>query len=139
MDPAARVLQKTLAQELTLFVHGKQEFETALETTAKLFADQNAPAESLSIDDLESMEGIVKAGYSKEKLSTGIDIVSFLAETAIFPSKGEARKMVQSGGVSINRKKIDNTQLAVDPSLLLHDKYILVQKGKKNYYLVEIS
>jgi tyrosyl-tRNA synthetase len=63
--------------------------------------------------------------------------VSFLAETEIFPSKGEARKMVQGGGVSINRKKVDNIQFAIENSVLLHNKYILVQKGRKNYYLVK--
>ena len=62
---------------------------------------------------------------------TGIDVVSFLAEAAILPSKGEARKLVLGGGMSINRKKVDNVQLAIDNTLLLHEKYILVQKGKK--------
>jgi tyrosyl-tRNA synthetase len=137
MDPSSRVLQKTLAQEITTFVHGKEEYEKAIETTAKLFTNQNAPAESLTIEDLEGMEGVVKSDFDKAKLQPGIDIVSFLAETNIFPSKGEARKTIQGGGVSINRKKIDTVQLTVDNSLLLHKKYILVQKGKKNYYLVK--
>jgi len=136
MNPAGRVLQKTLAQEITIFVHGKEEYEKAVETTQKLFANQNAPAESLSIEDLEGMEGVVKSNFPKEKITTGIDIVSFLAETAIFDSKGNARKNVQGGGVSINRKKVETADLKIDLSLLLHDKYILVQKGKKNYYLV---
>ena len=85
------------------------------------------------------MEGVVKSVFTKEKIAAGIDVVSFLAETTIFPSKGEARKTVQGGGVSINRKKVDNVQMQVDASLLLHDKYILVQKGKKNYFLVEVQ
>ena len=71
-------------------------------------------------------------------MAAGIDVVSFLAETNIFSSKGEARKMLQGGGVSINKKKIDNLQLIIDNSLLLHNKYLLIQKGKKNYYLVAI-
>lgn len=137
MDPSARVLQKTLAQEITCFVHGKEEFEKAVETTQKLFANQNAPAESLSIDDLEGMEGVVKSDYSKEKISAGIDVVSFLAETEILYSKGEARKLVQAGGISINRKKVNAVDFKIESSLLLHDTYILVQKGKKNYYLVK--
>lgn len=137
MDPSARVLQKTLAQEITCFVHGKEEFEKAVETTQKLFANQNAPAESLSIDDLEGMEGVVKSDYSKEKISAGIDVVSFLAETEILSSKGEARKLVQAGGISINRKKVNAVDFKIESSLLLHDTYILVQKGKKNYYLVK--
>jgi tyrosyl-tRNA synthetase len=135
-NPSARVLQKTLAQEVTIFVHGEEEFAKAVETTQKLFSNQNAAAESLSVEDLEGMEGVVKIDFTKEKITAGIDVVTFLAETTIFPSKGEARKTVQGGGVSINRKKIDNIQLTIDNSLLLHDKYILVQKGKKNYYLI---
>ncbi len=87
----------------------------------------------MSTEDLEGMEGVVKSNFEKEKITAGIDIVSFLAETNIFASKGEARKTIQGGGVSINRKKIDNIQLVVDTSLLLHDKYLLVQKGKKKY------
>ncbi len=137
-DPSARVLQKTLAQEVTVFVHGKDEYEKAVQTTRKLFDNQQAPAESLSVEDLEEMEGIVKSSYAREKIAAGIDVVSFLAETAILPSKGEARKMVQGGGISINRKKIDNPGFKVDSSLLLHGKHILVQKGKKNYYLVTV-
>jgi tyrosyl-tRNA synthetase len=137
MDPSARVLQKTLAQEITCFVHGKEEFEKAVETTQKLFVNQNAPAESLSIEDLEGMEGVVKSDYSKEKISAGTDIVSFLAESGILTSKGEARKLVQAGGVSINRKKVNAVDFKIESSLLLHSTYILVQKGKKNYYLVK--
>jgi tyrosyl-tRNA synthetase len=138
-DASKRILQKKLAEEITKFVHGEEEYNKAVETTAKLFANQNAPAESLSIEDLEGMEGIVKTTFSAEKLQQGIDIVSFLAETSIFPSKGEARKMVQGGGLSINRKKQENPQTIVDSSFLLHAKYVLVQKGKKNYYLVSVS
>lgn len=137
-DASKRVLQKTLAKEVTIFVHGEDEYNKAIETTEKLFADQTAPAESLTEQDLEGMDGIVKIDVAKDKIDTGIDVVSFLAETAIFPSKGEARKMVQGGGVSINRKKVDGIELKIDSSLLLHGKYILVQKGKKNYFLVSI-
>ena len=136
-NPSARVLQKTLAQEITTFVHGKEEFEKAVETTNKLFTNQNASAESLSVEDLEAMEGVIKSDFSKEKITAGIDIVSFLAETGIFPSKGEARKTVQGGGVSINRKKVESIELKVEDSMLLHDQYLLVQKGKKNYYLIK--
>jgi tyrosyl-tRNA synthetase len=136
-DPSKRTLQRKLAEEVTIFVHGKDELQKAIETTEKLFTNQTAPAESLSVDDLEGMEGVVKSEFDKNKFSPGIDVVSFLAEANIFSSKGEARKTIQGGGVSINRKKIDNVQLAIDKSLLLHEKYILVQKGKKNYYLVK--
>jgi tyrosyl-tRNA synthetase len=138
-DASKRLLQKTLAKEVTIFVHGLDEYNKAIETTEKLFASQSASAESLTAEDLEGMEGIVKIDFAKDKIDAAIDVVSFLAETNIFPSKGEARKMVQGGGVSINRNKIDNMQLAIDNSFLLHNKYILVQKGKKNYFLVSIA
>ena len=129
-DASKRVLQKTLAKEVTIFVHGEAEYNKAIETTEKLFANQSAPAESLSAEDLEGMDGIVKTDFSKEKIEAGIDVVSFLAETNIFPSKGEARKMVQGGGV---------IALKVDSSLLLHNKYILIQKGRRNYFLVFLT
>ena len=137
-DASKRLLQKTLAKEVTIFVHGKDEYNKAIETTEKLFANQNVSAENLSAEDLEQMEGIVKTDFSKEKIETGIDVVSFLAETNIFSSKGEARKMVQGGGVSINRKKVESIEVKVDSSLLLHNKYILVQKGRRNYFLVSL-
>jgi tyrosyl-tRNA synthetase len=138
MHPSQRVLQRRLAEEVTAFVHGKHELVKAVETTQKLFANQNTSAESLSINDLEEMEGIVKSDFDKRKLHLGIDVVSFLAETNIFPSKGDARKTIQGGGVSINRKKVDDVQMIIDNSLRLHEKYILIQKGKKNYYLVKL-
>ncbi len=138
-DASKRLLQKTLAKEVTVFVHGQLEYEKAIETTEKLFSNTTAAAEDLSEVDLNNMEGIVKINYSISKLNENIDVVSFLAETTIFSSKGEARKNVQGGGVSINRKKIEDIQLLIDSSMLLHGKYLLVQKGKKNYYLVSVS
>ena len=135
-NPSARILQKALAKEVTIFVHGIDEYNKAIETTEKLFANANAPAESLSVDDLENMNGVQKINFSRTIVDAGIDIVAFLADTTIFPSKGEAKKMVAGGGISINRNKIDSLQFNVDSSLLLHNKYILAQKGKKNYYLI---
>ena len=138
-NAAKRLLQKKLAEEVTKFVHGEEELKKAIDTTERLFSNQHATAEDLTIDELEGMDGIIKIDFEKDKISAGIDVVTFLAETKIFPSKGEARKTVQGGGVSINRKKIDNFQLPIENSLLLHDRYILVQKGKKNYYLVNCN
>lgn len=137
-EPGARKLQKKLAEEVTLFIHGPEAYQEALETTEKLFLNQHAPAESLSKSDLENMQGVIRTIYQKQKIDSGIDIISFLTETSILPSKGEARKMIQNGGISINRKKADDVQATVNDSALLHEKYILVQKGKKNYYLVEV-
>ncbi len=136
-DAGQRVLQKRLAEEVTKFVHGKDEFEKAVETTQKLFANQTTTAESLTIEDLENMEGVVKSEFPKEKIGSGIQIVSLLTDANIFPSKSEARKMIQGGGVSINKTKVDSLQLIINDSWLLHEKYLLVQKGKKHYYLVK--
>ena len=138
-DASQRILQKKLAEELTTFVHGKSELEKAIETTNKLFASQNASADSLSVQDLEGMEGVIKFDYPLQKINDTIDVVSFLAEVTIFPSKGEARKMIQGGGVSINRNKISDISSKIDRSFLLHEKYILVQKGRRNYYLVKAT
>jgi len=138
-QPEARILQKTLAKEITLFVHGEEGFQKALADTEKMFSNQSAPAESLSVEDLEAIDGVAHFEYSATKIGQGIDVVSFLAETGIFPSKGEARKSIQGGGVSINRRKVDDIQLSIENGLLLHDKYILVQKGKRNFYLVKVS
>jgi tyrosyl-tRNA synthetase len=138
-NPSQRFLQQRLAEEITAFVHGKNELEKAVETTKRLFTNQTAPVESLSEQDLEQLEGIIKTDFEKIKLNAGVDVVSFLSETNIFPSKGEVRKTIQGGGVSINRKKVDSIAMKVDTSLLLHEKYILVQKGKKNYYLVKMG
>jgi tyrosyl-tRNA synthetase len=137
-DASKRILQKKLAGELTAFVHGREELEKAIETTEKLFTQQSAAAETLSVEDLESLEGIVNLDYPLVKIEAGMDVVGFLAETGIFPSKGEARKMISGGGVSINRKKVENIAVIIDKSFLLQDKYIMVQKGKKNHYLVRI-
>src|SRR5450432_906744 len=133
---AGRQLQKTLAREITIFIHGKEEYEMALVTTEKLFKTDGAAGE-LSESDLHGMEGIVQSTYPLSLLNDGVDLVRFLTETGIQPSKGEARKLVQNGGVSINRIKMENIQFMVTDHLLLHQKYILVQKGKKHFYLVE--
>jgi tyrosyl-tRNA synthetase len=137
LDASKRIVQKKLAEEVTKFVHGEEEFLKAVNTTQKLFDQQHASAESLSIEDLESMEGIVKVKFEKSILESGVEIINFLADTMILPSKGEARKMVQNSGISINRKKVETQELKINTSHLLHEKFILVQKGKKNYYLVE--
>ena len=136
-DAGKRTLQKRLAEEVTKFVHGEAALAEAITTTEKLFTNQTAPAESLTVEDLEGMEGVVKINFAKEKITEGIDVVSFLAETNIFSSKGEARKTVQGGGVSINRNKINDISLKVMAADLLHQQYVLIQKGKKNYYLVK--
>ncbi len=137
-NPSERILQKALAREVTIFVHGEEELQKAEDQTQKLFAQQNAPAESLSVADLESLEGVKKFDFPMQKLEESPDIVSFLAETGTFSSKGEARKMIQNGGLSLNRRKVTDVNLQLTASDLLHGRYILVQKGRKNYFLVQV-
>lgn len=136
-DPSKRILQKQLAASITEYVHGPEALQAALITTEKLFAQQSAPAETLSKEDLLSIEGVVTCPIERTVLEKGIDVVSFLAITGILPSKGEARKMVQAGGISINRKKIEKIDYQIDDQLLLHNEFILVQRGKKTYYLIQ--
>ncbi|MBM3456134.1 MAG: tyrosine--tRNA ligase, partial [Bacteroidetes bacterium] len=138
-NPAARLLQRTLAAEITNFVHGQDELSKAIETTEKLFSNQQAPIESLSEADLEQIQGVVKVEIERNILRDGVDIITLLANTGIFPSKGEARKTTQGGGVSINRKKVETVDIKVNESFLIHNRYILVQKGKKNYFLITVK
>jgi len=135
-DPGQRILQKKLADEVTTFVHGPDSTSTITATTLRVF-DNNIPAKDLTADDLLNMAGSNIFKYASNKIKNGIDIVSFLAESRIFSSKGEARKTIQGGGVSINRNKVDDAAMTINETHLLHKKYILVQKGKKNYFLVE--
>jgi tyrosyl-tRNA synthetase len=136
-NPAERLLQKTLAREVTIFIHGESAFEAAKMTTEKLFGQPLAAAE-MSEADLHALEGLVQLSFPLEHLKQGVDLVRFLSESGVTTSRGEARKLVQNGGISINRNKID-LQFIVGTGELLHDKYILVQKGKKNFYLIECN
>jgi tyrosyl-tRNA synthetase len=135
-----RILQKRLAEEVTYFVHSRLDYEFAVKSSEILFNNDTAEIlQQLNEEQLlQVMEGIPTADYSLANLHSGVDIVSFLADTTILPSKGEARKMVQGGGISINKIKVDSIELALNESLLLNGKYLLVQKGKKNYTLVKI-
>ena len=91
----------------------------------------------MGIDDLNNLEGIIKKEIDKNKITASVDVISLVADTEIFSSRGEARKMLQNGGLSINRKKITDVQEQIDNKWLLHNQYLLIQKGKKNYYLVK--
>jgi tyrosyl-tRNA synthetase len=135
-----RILQKRLAEEVTCFVHSQLDYEFAVKSSEILFNNDTAEIlQQLNEEQLlQVMEGIPTADYSLANLHSGVDIVSFLADTNIFPSRGEARKMVQGGGISMNKIKVDSIELALSEALLLNDKYLLVQKGKKNYTLVKI-
>jgi len=136
-DPSQRIVQKKLAGCLTEYVHGAEALETARLTTDKLFAQQTTPIETLSRADLLAIEGVVTCTADRSQLEQGIDVVSFLALVGVLPSKGEARKLVQAGGISINRRKIEEIDFRIDASLLLQGEFILIQRGKKTYYLVQ--
>lgn len=138
-NPSARILQKKLAEEVTRFVHNEEALQSAIDTTQKLFAAQHAPIEALSSADLENMEGIVIKTVPRSVFELETDLITLLADQQIFSSKGEARKMLQGGGLSINRKKIEEVQTKVSVDMLLHNQYVLVQKGKKNYFLLKTS
>ncbi|SHN01539.1 tyrosine--tRNA ligase [Chitinophaga sp. CF418] len=135
------LLQKRLAKELTTFVHGEKGFEFALQASEILFSkDTTEVLTSLTEQELlDVMDGVPQFEFAASELEAGKDIVSFLAATGIFPSKSEARKMVQNNGVSINKIKVSGIDKIVDRSLLLNDKYILVQKGSNKYNLVIVK
>ncbi|ASZ11142.1 tyrosine--tRNA ligase [Chitinophaga pendula] len=140
-DPGQRVLQKRLAKEITTYIHGEKEYEFALQASELLFRNDTADVlQSLTEEQLlDVLDGVPQVNVSPADLEAGKDIVTFLAETGIFPSKGEARKSVQAGAISINKQKVDNIAQIIDASLLLKEKYILIQKGKKNYHLVKVA
>ncbi len=139
--PHLRALQKKLAEQLTIFVHSKEDLDFAIKASEILFSNDTAEIlKSLNEEQLlQVMDGVPTVEFSKQLISQGYDLISFLAETQIFSSKGEARKMWQGGGVGINKIKLNNEKTTVDSSDLLQEKYVLVQKGKKNYFLVIVK
>lgn len=139
--PHLRILQKTLAKYLTIEVHSEEDYEAALNASEILFG--KGTAESLaSLPEkmfLDIFEGVPQVNLSAGQIADGIPVVEFLTDlTHIFPSKGEARRMLTDNGVSVNKSKID-ASFIVDEGVLINHKYILVQKGKKNYYIINIQ
>ncbi|MDE7466592.1 MAG: tyrosine--tRNA ligase [Muribaculaceae bacterium] len=139
-DPGQRPMQKRLAKEVTEMVHSVKDYEAAVEASKILFSNQAADA-LRSIDEktlLDVFEGVPMFEVSKEEIEAGIPVLELLAvKTPIFPSKGEARKMVQGNGVSINKEKFADPNGVINSDALLGGKYIHVQKGKKNHYLIK--
>lgn len=141
--PHLRILQKALAKDITTRVHSEEDYHAAVEASEILFGKGTLESlEKLSEEDFLSVfEGVPTIEISKEGLSTQANITDLLSvgtNATIFPSKGEARKMIQQGGVSINKTKIDDPNATVNFKLL-SDKYILVQKGKKNYFILDVN
>ena len=139
--PHQRLLQRTLAEELTIRVHSEKDLDTAVKASAILFG-KSTTEDLESLDEktlLQVFEGVPQTEVSKVEVSDQ-DVTTFLSETTkniIFKSKGEARKMIQGGGVSINKNKVTAPDQQVDYKLL-QDKYLLAQRGKKNYYLIKV-
>jgi tyrosyl-tRNA synthetase len=135
-----RKLQKKLAAEITAFVHGKDALEKAMQATELLFSkDTLQIIASLSKEQLdETLHGVPAVEINGRELNSAIpDLITFLADAGIFASKGEARKMVQGGGVSLNKQKVTDTSAKITLASFINDKYLFIQKGKTNYYLVK--
>jgi len=140
--PHLRVLQKALAKDITIRVHSETDYHAAVEASEILFGKGTAESlQKLSVEDFLSVfEGVEQFEIAKDDVETGVDIVEFVTEkTKIFPSKGEARKMIQGGGVSVNKTKVESVELKISTQHLINNKYILIQKGKKNYYVIKVS
>src|SRR5690606_34725612 len=119
-----------------------KDYETAINTSKFLFGNGSLEfLMELEHDSvLEVFDGVPQFGISRDELTAGINVLDFLAvNTQVFPSKGEARKMLQGGGVAINKEKINDTELLIDSSHLIKDKYLVAQRGKKNYFLIIVA
>ncbi|NSW46092.1 MAG: tyrosine--tRNA ligase [Bacteroidales bacterium] len=140
-EPHLRILQQALAKEVTIMVHGEDEYKAAVEASQVLFG--KGTKETLEkLDEqtfLSVFDGVPQFNISKSDILQGIPLIELLAvKTNIFPSKGEARKMIAAGGLSINKEKV-NTEITLSEKNLLNHKFILIQKGKKNYYIIVVS
>lgn len=135
--PHLRLLQKKLAEEVTVLVHSREDLEFAIQASDILFGkDTNAALVRLDERSLlEIMDGVPQVTGSRAALAEGESLLNFLAEKEILPSRGEARKMLAAGGISLNKVKVDSIDHMITDRDLLNDKYLLIQKGKKNYYL----
>ena len=138
-DPGLRPLQKRLAREITTMVHSAQDYEMAVEASQILFS--NKAQDILHKIDEETLlsvfEGVPQYEISRDALAAGVPLIVLTTEhAAVFPSKGEMRKLTQGGGVSLNKEKVADPNMLVTTEHLLNDKYILAQRGKKNYYLL---
>ena len=137
--PHLRVLQKRLAQEVTVLVHSEEDYQAAVEASGILFG--NATSEALKKLDEDTLlavfDGVPQFKVAKNLLIEGVKAIDLLTDiAAVFHSKGEMRKMVQAGGVSVNKEKLEQQEQLISINDLLNDKYLLVQKGKKNYFLL---
>jgi tyrosyl-tRNA synthetase len=141
-EPHLRILQKKLAEEITTMVHSREEYEMAVSASEILFGKGTAE-ELKRLNEttfLSVFEGVPQFTVSASLIESGINVVDLLAEkTAVFESKGELRRTIQGNGLSINKEKVANADLIIDKSYLINSKYILAQKGKKNYSLIIVG
>ena len=140
--PHLRLLQKRLAKEVTCMVHSEADYNAAVEASGILFG--NAAAETLHTIDADTLlavfEGVPQFEVARATVEAGVKAVDLFAEhAAIFASKGEMRKLVQGGGVSVNKEKLTAFDKIITTDDLLNGKYLLVQRGKKNYYLINVK
>jgi tyrosyl-tRNA synthetase len=138
--PHLRPLQKRLAQEVTYMVHGQDEYHKAVDASQILFG--KATTESLAKLDkatfLAVFEGVPTFEIDRTTLEGGVGIIELLAgKTAVFPSKGEVRRTIKGNGLSLNKAKLTDQEYSVSSSDLINETYLLVQKGKKNYFIIE--
>ncbi|MBR1804250.1 MAG: tyrosine--tRNA ligase [Muribaculaceae bacterium] len=141
-DPGLRPLQKRLAKEITIMVHSEKDYEMAVEASQILFSNKAQDILHKIDEDtlLAVFEGVPQFEVSRDLIEAGTPLISLLVENAaVFPSKGEMRKLTQGGGVSINKEKLADPNTPASTSMLLNDKYILAQRGKKNYYLIIVK
>ena len=137
--PHLRILQKALAEDITVRTHSEAALETAIKTSEFLFG--NGSLEFFNTLEeaqvLEIFEGVPQFKILKSELKEGIDAATLLAEkSSVMASKGEAKKLIQAGGVAINKEKISDPSVRLTTDNLLNERFIIVQKGKKNYYLL---
>lgn len=140
LAPHLRALQKELAKDITIRVHSEADYFAAIEASEILFGKGTAESlQKLSAEDFLSVfEGVEQFNISRSEINNGIPILDLVAEkTTIFPSKSEAKKMIQGGGVAINKSKVENLEFTITTESLINGNYILVQKGKKNYYVIK--
>lgn len=141
-NPGGRALQRRLAQEVTTMVHSKEDYEQAVEASKILFSNNTADIlHKLDEDTLLSVfDGVPRHTVSRQAIEEGVKLADLLVDMApVFKSKGELRKLAQGGGVSINKEKVADVYAPASTDLLLNDKYILVQQGKKNYTLLIVE
>jgi tyrosyl-tRNA synthetase len=140
--PHERILQKRLAEEVTVIVHSREEFEGAVEASQILFGKGTTESLRKMSENtfLSVFEGVPVFDVKMEVLKKGVTVADLCTEySQVFASKGELKRLVQGGGFSMNKEKVDNPELVVNQESLLNKKYLLLQKGKKNYFLIRVS